>query len=235
MTLRRPEPGEELTVIYDWDGGLSWVAHPDERMHRSSQALVEDGEVWLVDPVDTHDLDDTIADYGEVAGVVVLTNSHGRHADRIAARHDVAIHVPACFDEKTPAFDSPTEPFETALGATGYGLVWECEMGGWREGALYHPDRRTLVIADALVTSIFASRPGQLELFPLFRWSPPRDPLGDLSLDRILLGHGPPVTDDPEGALQSALAVSKPRAAAGIIRHIPTFAKIAVHQVRTSG
>lgn len=233
MTLRRTEPGDAVTVLHRWAGGLSWVAHPDEEMHRTSHALLGDGGgIWLVDPVDATDLDDALADLGEVVGVVVLTNSHGRHAGRIADRHDVPVHVPACFADDWRA-SWPIDRFDGPLGDSGYELVWETAGGGWQEGALYHPEHRTLVVADVLGTTLFSGRTGGVELFPLFKWSPPREAFGELAVDRLLVGHGPPVLDRPEAELQRALGVSKPAAIADIVRNVPTFLRIAVHQVRT--
>ena len=53
MTLRHDEPGEEVTTVRRWENGLTWMAHPDEGMHRASHALViDDDDVWLVDPLD---------------------------------------------------------------------------------------------------------------------------------------------------------------------------------------
>lgn len=234
MPLRNLDQAESITVLDRWDGGMSWVAHPDEGMHRTSHALRSDGDLWLVDPVDGDDLDDRLADLGTVAGVTVLTNSHGRHADRVADRHGVAIHCPACFtDRSIGRFDAPVERFDATLGDTDYGLVWETGARGWQEAMLYSPDRRTLVVSDALVTGVFTRREGTLELFPMFKFSPPREALEGLAIDRILLGHGPPVTDDPEGALAAALDVSRLEAVTGVIRNVPTFARIFAHQARS--
>jgi hypothetical protein len=232
MTLRHDEPGEEVTTVRRWENGLTWVAHPDEGMHRSSHALVIDEDVWLVDPLDAEGLDDELAALGTVAGVVVLTNSHGRHADRLAERHDVSVHVPGCFDDPGSDFDTPVQTFDDELADTGFDLVWEKDGSGWKEGALYHPDRRTLVIPDALMTCLFTSEEGRLEMFPLFRWSPPRQELGSLDVDRILVGHGEPVFDDAQTALDGALAVSRRGVPSAVVRSVPTFARIAYTNLR---
>lgn len=233
MPLRHLDQAASITVLDRWGGGLSWVAHPDEEMHRTSHALVEDGDVWLVDPVDGTDLDDILADLGTVAGVTVLTNSHGRNAEAIARRHDVAIHVPSCFTEKSRDFAVPVRPYDDRLDDTDYRIVWEHAGGGWQEAMLYNPHRRTLVVADALMTSLFARREGRLELFPMFKLSPPRTELADLDIDRLLLGHGPPVLDDPERAIAQALDVSRTQAITGVLRSLPTFLRVIIHQART--
>lgn len=236
MPLKVHGPGSDVTVVRAWNHGLSWMAHPDERMRRASHALVTGDEVWLVDPLDANGLDERIAGLGEVAGVVVLTNSHGRHADRLAQRHGVPIHVPACFDENAhpvATFDASVETFDDELADTGFELVWEKDGKGWMEGALYHPDRRTLVVPDALMTSLFARREGRLEVFPPFQFSPPRAALGRLTVDRVLVGHGEPVFEDAGAALAAAFEASSVGAATAVARSVPTFARIALQEIRS--
>ncbi|MEF8825408.1 MAG: hypothetical protein V5A27_03570 [Halapricum sp.] len=236
MALKHDTPGEEVAVVHRWEHGLTWMAHPDERMRRASHALTVDGEMWLVDPLDADDLDEELSALGTVAGVVVLTNSHGRHADRLAQRHDVTIHVPACFDEDAhpvSGFDAPVELFDEELADTGFELVWEKAGRGWKEGALYHPDRATLVVPDTLVTALFTKQEGQLEVIPFFRLSPPRDSLGELTVERILVGHGDPVVENAQVALDEALAGARRGAIPAIVtRGVPTFARIAYNEVR---
>ena len=250
MTLKYDRPGEEVAIVHRRESGLTWMAHPDAEMRRASHALVVDGtersaagsrmqsgdgEVWLVDPLDAEGLDEELAALGEVAGVVVLTNSHGRHADRLAERHEVPIHVPDCFAEDAhpvSGFDAPVEIFLEELADTGFELVWEKDGTGWKEGARYHPDRRTLVVPDALMTSLFTGEEGRLEVFPPFRWSPPRRALGTLEVDRVLVGHGEPVFDDAWEALEAALTVSRREVPPALARSIPTFVRIAYGEVR---
>lgn len=232
MPLKHDGPGDEVTVVRRWENGVTWMAHPNTEMRRASHALVVGRGVWLVDPLDAGGLDEELASLGTAAGVVVLTNSHGRHADRIADRHDVAIHVPACFDDPADDFDAPVETFDEELADTGFELVWEKDAAGWKEGALYHPDRGTLVVPDALATCLFTSEQGRLEVFPLFRWSPPRQELGTLDVDRVLVGHGEPVLENAQEALDAALAVSRREVPSAIARSVPTFARIAYDEVR---
>lgn len=231
MPLKSPGPGEEPTVVNRWEGGMTWMAHPDEDMQRASHALTIDEEIWLVDPLDARGLDDELDQLGTVAGVVVLTNSHGRHADRLAERHDVSVHVPACFGDAASSFEAPVVTFDDELADTGFRLVWEKDGKGWKEGALYHPDRGTLVVPDALGTGLFAD--GNLEVFPLFQWSPPRTALGDLNVQRVLVGHGEPVTQNASSALEAALSTTRAGAASSVVRAVPTFARIAYGEVRS--
>lgn len=262
MALKKDEPGDEATIVQRWETGLTWMAHPDTEMRRASHALAVDSaerssagregrrpsgsrtepgdsrtqsgddDVWLVDPLDAAGLDEELATLGTVAGVVVLTNSHGRHADALAERHDVAIHVPACFDDPASDFDAPVETFDEELADTGFELVWEKDGSGWKEGALYHPDRGTLVVPDALMTCLFTGRDDRLEVFPLFRWSPPRQELGALDVDRVLVGHGEPMFDDAQDALNAALGVPRREVPTAVARSVPTFARIAYTNLR---
>lgn len=232
MPLKHHGTGDELAVVHRWDGGITWMAHPDEGMERASHALLDGDDVWLVDPLDADGLDAELDALGSVAGVVVLTNSHGRHADRLAERHGVPIHVPVCFGDVGEDFDAPVETFDEELADTGFELVWQKEGTGWKEGALYHPDRRTLVVPDALMTSLFTGENGHLELFPLFKRSPPQDALGTLDVDRVLVGHGEPVVEDAQAALDEALSVGGLAATASIAKSVPTFARIVYMNVR---
>ena len=75
---RPTEPRE----IDRWDGGLGWIAHPEETMQRASHALATDEGVWLVDPVDCEGLDQLVEPLGEVAGVVVLLDRHAAQLPR---------------------------------------------------------------------------------------------------------------------------------------------------------
>lgn len=46
---------------------------------------------------------------------------------------------------------------------------------------------------------------GRLEVVPFWRFWPPTE-LGDLDVERILVGHGEPVTDNAQMALEEAVA-----------------------------
>lgn len=236
MPLKYHGTGDDPTVVERWSDGLTWMAHPTEEMQRASHALVSDEGVWLVDPLDAAGLDEVLAPLGPVAGVVVLTNSHGRHADRVARRHDVAVYVPDCFDRDAhpvAGFEAPVEPIADRLADTGFELVWEKDASGWKEGALYHSERRTLVIPDTLMTSLFVDSAADLGVFPFFQLSPPRAALGDLDVDRVLVGHGEPVVEDARAALEDALDTTRLGAASAIVGALPTFARIAYHEARS--
>lgn len=217
-------PGDEPAIIRRWEGGLTWMAHPNELLQRASHALVVDADVWLVDPVDAEGLDDELAARGSVSGVVVLSSEHVRHADRLANRHHVSVHVPTWFDDPASAFDAPVETFEDELDETGFELVWLTDRF-WQEGALYHSERKTLVVEDMLATALFTARGERLGVVPFFRFSPPREQLGDLLVERILVGHGAGIFVNAQSALEEALTVSLPRTVSSIARSVPVFVR----------
>ncbi|MFB6121248.1 MAG: hypothetical protein ABEJ68_09055 [Halobacteriaceae archaeon] len=206
----------EFEVIDRWDGGVGWVAHPEETMRRASHALATDEGVWLLDPLDAPGLDELLAEYGEVAGVVVTVDRHGRDAATLANRHDVAVHVPTSVPY---APDAPVEYVHSTVGDTDYRLVETVSVPGWREVALF--DGETLVVGDAMGTAgHFVAATETLGVHPFLRLSPPRG-LRSLAPERILVGHGEGVMADATATLESALDGARrnfPRAMLGALR-----------------
>lgn len=231
MPLKDDEPGEQVTVVGRWEGGLTWMTHPEAKFRRASHAIVVDEDVWLVDPLDANGLDEELARLGTVAGVVVLSNQHERHADRLAERHSVSIHIPGWFDDPTTGFDARVEPFADELDDTGFELVANIDRF-WQEGVLYHPERKTLVVGDALMTALFVGEEGRLELFFPLRRSPPRWELSSLDVDRVLVGHGVPVIDKADVALEKALAMEHRGTVSAYIRNVPTVSRIVFNILR---
>lgn len=172
MPFRITTPADEVTIIKRWDHGLTWMAHPEAQMKRTSHALVVDTDVWLVDPLDGGMLDDELAELGAIAGVVVLGSEHHRHADRLAARHGVAIHLPAWFEESAKEYDADVIEFTEELADTGFEAI-KLKEGFWQEAGLYHPDRRTLAVSDTFMTDLFTAQAGRVELFPQLESIPP--------------------------------------------------------------
>ncbi|SNZ05863.1 hypothetical protein SAMN06269185_0968 [Natronoarchaeum philippinense] len=214
-----------------WEGGLTWIAHPDETMQRASHALVVDGphededdepDVWLVDPVDTVDLDETIADPGRIAGVVILLDRHKRDSAAVARRHDVPVYVHATMDDVAAEIDADVERFDAELADTGYRSIRVLDRGFWTEVALFSPADGTLVVPEALgAVDYFLAGDERLGVHPMLRLLPPRGSLGGLSPERIVVGHGAPVVDDPKRALDDALAGARrrsPRLYVGTLR-----------------
>lgn len=209
----------------DW---ATWISYPEEAMARASHVLAGDGELgedascWLIDPVDASDLDEWLADRGEVAGVVVLLDRHTRDADAIARRHDVAVHVPTQLADVADEFTARVVTFDGELADTGYRTLPVVDRRVWHEVALSHPDRGTLVVPEAVGTAeFFRTDDERLGVHPALRLRPPRRALGGLAPDRICCGHGEPVEDGATAALHDALAGARrsaPRLYAGTLR-----------------
>ncbi|MFB6311887.1 MAG: hypothetical protein ABEH64_11990 [Salinirussus sp.] len=205
MAYKGDGPATDWLEIDDFAGGFGWMAYPDEGMQRASHALVEDGDVWLVDPVDTVGLDDRIAEAGRVAGVVVLLDRHTRDAGTIAARHDVPVYVPETVGSLGDRIQEPARTFQGELADTGYRTHPVFERFPWREAALFSEERDTLVVAEALGTNTFSTTPGErLGVQPFARLFPPTS-LGRFDPERILVGHGTGIDENAGEALRTAL------------------------------
>ena len=196
-----------------FDGGVGWIAEPDEDLQRASHALVVDGDVWVIDPVDTADLDRRLDELGDVAGVVVLLDRHERDADAVARRHDVAVHLPHQLHAIADDFDVRVETFETELADTGYRSVPVVTNRLWREVALYEENEGTLVVPEAFGTiDVFRAAGERLGVHPALRLVPPRTALGGLQPERVLVGHGAGISEDAPSAFRDALDGARSRA-----------------------
>jgi hypothetical protein len=179
-----------LRFCDEFGAGFGWMA--DEFLQRCSHALVADGRVWLIDPLDTEELEDRVHATGTPAGVVQLIDRHGRDCAALAQRLGVPHHaVPR----------AAIVPFEFVSMRAGR---------FWREVALWWPERRVLVFADALGTAdYFRSGPERLGVHPLLRLWPPRKPLAAIEPATILCGHGSGVFEGADVALREALSTSR--------------------------
>lgn len=224
MPAKARGPGTTLREIDRFGGGVGWLAHPDERMQRASHALVDGGDVWVVDPVDAAGLDARLADLGDVAGVVVLFNWHARDAGSVAARHDVPVFVPTWVTRVAGRVDAPVERFDGALAETGFRAIRITPHPLWREAALFRAADGTLVVPDSVGTAPYFRAPGErLGVSPYQRLWPPRRALGGLAPERLLVGHGPGVLDDAAGALADALDGARRRAPAAVASNLGTL------------
>ncbi|MEE6210352.1 hypothetical protein U3A55_09305 [Salarchaeum sp. III] len=205
MVMRVDGPADEYREIDRFDGGVGWLAHPDEAMQRASHVLEIDGEAWVIDPVDAPGVDDLVAEFGdEVAGVVVLSDRHARDADAFGERHDAPVYVPSFV---TPELAGPSTPFSDELEDTGFEVLRAVDVPGWREAALY--DGETLVVADALGdTEYFTAGDERIGVHPMLRAFPPKAFRG-LEPERILSGHGPGALTDATSALDDAYRTSR--------------------------
>lgn len=200
--------------VYDaWPGGVTWLANPNEAMQRASHALVVDGDVWLVDPLDAPGIDDTVTDLGDVAGVVILLDRHRRDAATFADRYDVSVHVPDPLGDAADGLGVPVEPFGGDLADTGYRARPVVTNRFWREAALVGDGGETALVPETLGTTRFYTAPGErVGVTAALRLFPPRRQLGDLDPERLLVGHGPPVLEDAGPAVRDALAGARRRA-----------------------
>jgi glyoxylase-like metal-dependent hydrolase (beta-lactamase superfamily II) len=189
------------------DDGFGWIA--DEFMERCSHALVADGRVWLIDPLDRDGLDERVRGAGEPAGVIQLLDRHHRDCAELAARLGVPHHV-------VPR--AGVGPFEFVPIRDGR---------LWHEVALWWPGRRVLATGDALGTAAYyRARHERLAVHPALRLLPPRLQLETIEPAVILCGHGEGVFDGAAAALREALSTSR--------RRIPSQAASAVRAWRAS-
>jgi hypothetical protein len=210
-----PMKGSGLTEpaeIDRFDGGVGWLAYPDEGMQRASHALATDEGVWLVDPVDADGVDDLYADLGDVAGVLVLLDRHKRDAATFARRHDVSVHVPDWMTGVASDLDARTERLGDTLGGTEYSVETLVDSSFWQEAGLYGSESGTLLVPEAVGTAgHFLADDERLGVHPMLRLTPPKR-LRSFDPERVLVGHGAGVLDDASRALREAVETSRSRA-----------------------
>jgi hypothetical protein len=212
MPSKVTDEATEFAVIDRWDGGVGWVAHPEETMQRASHALATDEGVWVVDPVDADGIDDLLAEFGEVRGVVVLSNHHLRDAPAVAARHDVPVYLPTRMTGVAERIDGPVGRIENGATLGEYELleVAHSDSDFWQEFALF--DGETLVCSESVGGApYFRVGNERLGVMTMRRLSPPRDALGDLEPERVFSGHGAGVQTEATPALRRALRTSRRR------------------------
>jgi hypothetical protein len=191
-----------LELCDQFEGGFGWTE--PGFLERTSHALEVGGAVLVFDPVDMPGIDERMRAL-EPEAVVQLLDRHERDSAAVAARLGVP-HL------------------RMALGAHGrrgrlISIVWNRV---WKEVAFWEPERRVLVVADALGTVGYFTAPGEaIGVHPVLRLRPPRQ-LGELQPEHILCGHGAGVHGPAAAAaLREALATSRrrlPRALAGTLR-----------------
>jgi hypothetical protein len=198
----------DLRIVGEWDGGFTWHSYPDEEMQRASHALLVDGRVWVIDPVDAPTLDDRLAALdGAVSGVVVGLDRHKRDAAVVANRHDAPVYVPDWMTGVADDLDAPVERFGRQLGETGFDAITvrDSSLPPWQEVGLF--DGETLVVPEAVGSApYYLAGDERLGVHPMLRLTPPRRALSGLRPDRVLSGHGAPVLSDAATALRDALS-----------------------------
>lgn len=176
-------------TLYEHALGLSWVT--DESFPRTSHALADEGRVWLIDPVDDPVAIERTQRLGEVAGVIQLLDRHNRDCAALAARMQVAHLVNP--DSVAGA------PFE---------VVAVVDLPKWRERAIWWPDRRALVVSEAIVTPGVGA--AACAVHPMLALLPPKRRLRRFEPEHLLVGHGPPVHGSAANdGLQRALRRSR--------------------------
>jgi hypothetical protein len=209
--MKRSGDATDWKEIDRTDDGVGWIAYPDETMQRASHAVVDDGDVWVIDPVDVPDLDDLLAEFGEVAGVVILLDRHKRDCAKLANRHDVSVWVPEFMDGVTEELDAPTETFRYGLAETDITAHKVIDNRMWQEALLYCENTETLIIPEAVgTTDYFRTGTERLGVHPMLRMTPPKN-INRLDPERIRVGHGPGIHDGASEALDDALAGSRRR------------------------
>lgn len=207
MPLKSSGSGK-VHEIDHFEGGVGWLAHPEEGMQRASHALATDDGVWLVDPVDAPGLDDFLADFGEVAGVILLLDRHKRDSAALARRHDVAVHLPRVLAGVAGNLDCEVSLLDDGPGEYEVQTVVDNPL--WKEAALY--DGETLVVSESLGTVEFMTTGlERIGVHPMRRLTPPRS-LRSLAVDRVLVGHGTGVHDGAKTAIREAIDGSVRRA-----------------------
>ncbi len=146
-------------------------------MRRASHAVLAGGGVWFTDPVLDEAAQRRAAELGPPAGVVQLLDRHPRDCAAIADRLGVPLHV-------LPGTAPEGGPFEVIP-------VLRSRALRWREIALWFPEHRALVAADALGSAPYFLAKGEcLGPHPMLRlFRPPRS-LAGLGAEHVMCGHG---------------------------------------------
>ena len=164
-----------MRVTYDeLPFGFSWF--PDEPLTRTAHALDTGDGVWLIDPVDVPEAIERAAALGPPAGVIQLLDRHNRDCAQLAERLGVPhLRVPDAV---------PGSPFT---------VVEVLKLPRWHEIALWWPEQRALVVAEAIGTNdVYRLGKGPAGVHPLLRALPP-GALRRLDPEHLLVGHGPGV------------------------------------------
>lgn len=204
MPMKQSGRGD-LTVVDRFEDGVGWLAYPDETMQRASHAVESAGELWVIDPVDAEGVDDLLAEYGDVGGVVVLLDRHKRDTAAVANRHDVPVYVPTWMTGVADDLDAPVERFDGGVG--NFAAERLIDNPFWQEAVLF--DGETLVVPEALGTVSYFRAPGEtLGIHPMLRALPPRS-LRQYDPERLLVGHGEGIFDEVRPAIHRAVSGSR--------------------------
>jgi hypothetical protein len=164
----------------------------DDGMQRASHALLDQGDVWLIDPVDEGEAIERATAIGTPKAVIQLLDRHNRDCEAVAKRLGV-----------------PLKCVPGSLSDTPFEVVEVIKRRRWKEVALHWRERQLLVVAEALGTApLFALGKGAVGVHPLLRLTPPHV-LEGIEPKVLLVGHGAPVQSNAAGSLKDALARSR--------------------------
>lgn len=167
--------------------GVTWSEPAG--MARSAHALGSDERVWLIDPFANEPALEAAASLGRPAAVLQLLDRHNRDCEAIAARLGV-----------------PLLRLPDRLPDTPFDVVPVLSRQRWHEIALWWPQERALIVAEAVGTAPAFALGRRAGVHPLLRLTPPRSQLSAYRPTMLLVGHGPPIEADGAGALADALA-----------------------------
>ncbi|MEP6813377.1 MAG: hypothetical protein ABI990_10340 [Actinomycetota bacterium] len=184
-----------MRFVDELEFAVGWIAPEPRFMQRTSHAVAAGGRVWVIDPVDDDEALERVRSLGEPAGVVQLLDRHGRDCARVADRLGVAHHV-------VP---------DVALAGAPFEVIPVLRRKRWHEVALWFPELRTLVCADALGTALYYRAPSErIGVSPLLRLTPPRRLLA-VEPAHVLVGHGAGVHHDAASAVREAVTRARRR------------------------
>jgi hypothetical protein len=184
-----------MRLVDDIGFAIGWIASTPKFMQRTSHAVAAGGGVWVIDPVDEEAALERVAKLGDPVAVVQLLDRHGRDCSRVAQRLGVPHHV-------VPEVAPSGAPFEA---------VPVLRRSFWRETALWFPEHRTLVCADALGTApYFRAASERIGVSPLLRFTPPRVVLR-YEPEHVLVGHGEGVHENATQAVRDAVLRARRR------------------------
>lgn len=170
--------------------GLTWVEQ--SRTVRASHAVRREGQTWLIDPFDDGPALEAAASLGTPAGVLQLLDRHNRDCAAIAARLGVPLlRVPV---------QAPDTPFA---------VVPVLSRPGWREIALWWPEQRALIVAEAIGTAPGFAVGRRAGVHPFLRLTPPRGAFSGFRPEILLVGHGQMIESGAADALDDALSRSR--------------------------
>ncbi|SIS21257.1 hypothetical protein [Natronorubrum thiooxidans] len=211
---------EGVRIINEWETGMSWMAHPEEKAERVSHAIRTADGVWIFDPLNAPNIDQLISDLGKVAGVAVLSCWHSRDADLFAEKYGSSVYLPEWMGRVQQRVNAPIKRY-AEFPCSDLCAIPSRPYSFWDEVFLYQETSETLFIPDSLGT-IGSFLVGQevLGLQLLRRLRSPHQ-LSDLDPDRILVGHGEGVMENSGAVLEEALREPRKQFPRALVRNGP--------------